>query len=621
MLEFLFLVGVAFACIHFGAQKMRDASEKESRKVQAVAAETERQKEMEKYDHQVPKLERIGVAFFIDAIEATPLPADLRSVLISKFRSHHEWDVIKRLNRTAPEHVQSQLKNEADRKVRRLMNQVRDYLPPIPMISVGGTKTWNSYSTDFWRAFEEPKYFSDEHFSWDGWYNKKYDVGGKFTQSLQNIPITIKLPSRSRVGGQMIMAPPDHGKTTCMESMIMDDVRSGAAVVVIDSQQGMIERLLRALPEDRLIYLYAGVLEYPLALSAFNLGRIDRINDEVKVIRALDMFENMFSSMEFSFTTNQSTLFRELCMFLVAIPNATLSTAIDILRNGYLPYSQYLHSVPNETSSFVTTHLGPMTKRDKQGDYGPTRREVERRILALGRIPAINRMFNAPTRKVDFADALRKQKLILINTAQGKISPSGAKFFGKYCLMQLALEILARPETNDPMQRVHFYIDEAQEYFSGADLLSLLLEQGRKRGLCLVMAFHHLGQLNKAAVGLSDTIRALTAIKFVKASNGSDARAIAGDIQADPNELMNVRKHHFFVDVRDVGNAVFAVPNSKEKLTPRRTKNELEALKKRMLRRYSYDPSETKNAARNSEPEQRSSPETSIDPDAPQNLD
>ena len=591
MLELVLLIGIAGVVFYFREHFPSIAEEPTPEPVPDPALE--REQEIKRESEKV-LLEKYAVQCFIDEIKTTTLPDDLRSIIISKFRSHHEWDATRSIDTSNLEGARSRLRVEAETKVRRLLKQVRDYLPPVPMIAVGGRKTWSSYSNDFWYAFEEPKHFNNEFFSWGNWHRANYDVGTKFNNSLHDIPITVKLPDRSRIGGQMIMAPPDHGKTTYMEGMIMDDVRSGAAVIVMDSQQGMLERLLPALPEDRLVYLDAGELTHPLALSAFNLGRTDRIEDEVKISRALDMFENLFSSMEFSFTANQSTLFRELCRFLVAIPNVSLSTAVDILRNGYHPYAQFLHLVPEDTVSFVTTHLGPTTKRDKQGDYGPTRREVERRLISLGRIPAITRMFNAPTRKVDFADALNKQKLILINTAHDRISPSGASFFGRYCLMQIALEVLARPETHDPMRRVHFYIDEAQEYFSSADLLSLLMEQGRKRGLCLVMAFHHFGQLNKAAAGLSDTVRALTAIKCIKASNGADARAIAGDIQADPSKLLNIRKHHFYTHVRDIGSAVLWVPNSKEKLKPRRTPSEVKALKRRMLNRYSYDPSNPK---------------------------
>ena len=603
MLELLLLAGFAIGAIYFWGQLALSAPAGEEELNEEHQKLVEREEERI-FKRRVEELTATGIQLFIKGINQENIPHSLRSIIISKFRSHNEWNTILHLTNIPTEEVQSRLEREATDKVRGIVNQIRDYLPPVSMIAVGGSKTWGSYKNDFWRTSETI-------------WGARYAVGDKFAQSIEDIPIAVDLPSRSRIGGHMIMAPPDHGKTTCMEGMIMDDVQSGAAVVVMDSQQGMIERLLRTLPEDRLIYLDAGALRHPLALSAFNLGRTDRIDDEVKITRALDMFENMFSAMDFAFTANQSILFRELCRFLTAIPQSTLQTASDILVNGYLPYAQYLGLVSENTSSFVVNHLGPTVKRNQQGDYGPTRREVERRIRALSGIPAISRMFNAPTRKVDFSEALRKQKVILINTAQSEISPSGATFFGRYCIMQLALEILARTETNDPIKRVHFYIDEAQEYFSSSDILSLLLEQGRKRGLCLVMAFHHLGQLNKAAAGLSDTIRALTSIKYIKASNGADARAIAGDIQADPTELMNVRKHHFFVHVRDAGNAIFAIPNSADKIKPRRSKEEVQALKKRMHKRFSYDPHETSPMELN--PKRSSRP--TIDPDAPQNLD
>lgn len=503
--------------------------------------------------------------------------------------------------------------------IRNLSRNCSAVLPPFEMITKGSGRTFGAYWDDWWRTFDVPdRVINEEFVSWDSWFTMRFGMGEEFTRALNDVEIGLQIPDQLRTQAHMIMAPPDHGKTTYMENLIMDDVATGATTIVMDSQDGMIKRLLRALPEDRVVYLDGSALERPLSLSAFNLGRTDRLSDEIKVARSLDMFENMFSSMDFKFTMKQSTLFRELCRFLAAIPKSGFDTAIDILQNGYQKHFQYLYQLPDSTRDFIATHLGPPQKgRGQQSDYAMTRREVEARFRSLGTSPALLRMLNAPSRKVNIAKEINSHKIILINTAQGTLSPSGASLLGRYFLMQIALEVLARPESNDPIKRVCFYIDEAQEYFSNSNLLSLLMEQGRKRGLCLTMAFHHLGQLQRAGEGLTDVVRALTAIKSIKAANASDARAMGGDMQVEPTELQNVKKRHFMVHCRDIGSTVFKIKNSKDRLKPRRDVREMHKMIERMNNRYGYDPRAVPKPTM-SKPSLNSG---TIDPDAPQNFD
>lgn len=545
--------------------------------------------ETEPVDHSSQQSKALSL--FAHNVNQLAIDAELKKTVIQLHDRFHEWDG-------------TDFEEQARKVFSRFASYLNNYLPPKQMLKLGGKKKISQYESESIEAEPWEKWM--ENMSGNDWAIRdkaRYGSGTKFTNAFRELPVTLRIPDAIRTQGHMIIAPPGHGKTTCMEQMILDDAASGSSVIVLDSQEGMIDRLLHFLPEERVVYLDGSALEYPLALSAFNIGRTDRVADEIKVSRALDLFENMFSSMDFAFTTKQSTLFRELCRFLTSIPDSGVSTAIDILRNGYVPYEHYLSNVSDSTEVFVRSNLGP-PKRG-QSEYGQTRGEVANRFDAVSSVPAILRMFSAPTRKINIAAELDSKKVILINTAQSTLSPTGASLLGRYFLMQIALEVLARPETND--NRIYFYIDEAQEYFSTSGLLSLLMEQGRKRGLCLVMAFHHLGQLKSE--GLADAVRSLTAIKSIKASSAKDANALAGDTQIDPKELLNVQKYHFAVHCRGIGHGVFNIPDTSHK-KPVRTASDVLEIKRAMHERYSYVPTAPKTSQADT-----------IDPDAPQSLD
>ncbi|MEL6753847.1 MAG: hypothetical protein AAFO57_07460 [Pseudomonadota bacterium] len=297
--------------------------------------------------------------------------------------------------------------------------------------------------------------------------------------------------------------------------------------------------------------------------------------------------------------------------------------------------------------SFIRGNLdNPKTKGASQG-YRQTRQEVAQRLYTLLESATIRRMFNAPKNKANIPQAIRDDQIILINTAQQTLGLEGATLFGRYCIAQIAMEVLARPETT---KRVYFYIDEAQEYLSGDPIIQRLFEQGRKRGLCMICAFHRLGQIGD---DLTDMMRSLTSIKFAGGISNSDATKLAKEMRTDADTITGQPQLSFWAWFKGGEAGVYRV-------TPRALEDRIAGepddsatLKEMMVAEYHYEPeadrssgSKTAGASEaeiNGEPEAdefesyyaddwdgpRSNPgeqpsekpDEEIDPDAPQKLD
>ena len=404
-------------------------------------------------------------------------------------------------------------------------------------------------------------------------------------------PPKVTIPDHLRTEHMMILAGSGQGKTQAMQEMLVKDIQSGDTVIVIDSQEGMLERLLHIVPVERLMYLDPTNKDFPLALSAFSVAS----KDEKDVSNSISLYEFMFASLGTGLTAKQSTLYRYLSRMLLLIPNSNFNTALEILRKG-APLA-YMSQLPPTAQQFFTEQFMG------QG-FKSTREEVSQRLYTLLDNPAIGRMFNAPEAKVDIGQAIKDKKVILINTAQGTLGHQGASLFGRYCLAKIAMEVLARPETKE---RVYLYMDEAQEYLSGDDIIKRLFEQGRKRGLCMVCAFHSLTQIeDKSLVAL---IRTNTAIKLAGGVNSSDATALYKDMQMyDAQPLTVKNKLQFWLSAGSEGTQRYDVTPLVLENATQRDKATIKEIKDYNAYRYGYEP-EVK------------APATYNDPDAPQDLD
>ena len=441
---------------------------------------------------------------------------------------------------------------------------------------------------------------------------------------------TVSIPDALRTQHQIIVAGSGHGKTQCLQEMILKDFEDDdACVIVMDSQQEMLEKLLHVVSWDRCMYLDGGNLHQPLGLGAFEIGSTLEIEDEPKLRTAVALYEHMFSSRETKLTTKQSTLYRYLSRFLMVIPGANFDTALHILEYGFEGFENSIARLDATSQTFIQSNLdNPKVKGASQA-YKQTRQEVAQRIYTLLESRAISQMFNAPVSKVDIGRAIRDNRIILINTAQSVLGDEGASLFGRYCLAQIAMEVLGRSPTK---KRVYFYIDEAQEYLSGDPVIHRLFEQGRKRGLCMICAFHRLGQVPE----LEDMLKTLTSIKFAGGVSASDASKLSKELDTNAETIRAQPELSFWAWFRGHGNGVYRVtPGALEDIIAREP-DDPETLKGMMIDEYHYtpdqpvgdDPDEPNepDGSPNDDPSPEPEPDyegqwADIDPDAPQNLD
>lgn len=441
---------------------------------------------------------------------------------------------------------------------------------------------------------------------------------------------TVSIPDDLRTTHQIIVAGSGHGKTQCLQEMILKDLEDDdACVIVMDSQEEMLKKLLHVVSWDRCMYLDGGNLHQPLGLGAFEIGSTLQIEDEPKLRTAVALYEHMFSSRETKLTTKQSTLYRYLSRFLMVIPGANFDTALHLLEHGYEGYETHIDRLDTTSQTFIQSNLDNPKAKGASQAYKQTRQEVAQRIYTLLESRAISQMFNAPVSKVDIGQAIKDDKIILINTAQSVLGDEGASLFGRYCLAQIAMEVLGRSPTK---KRVYFYIDEAQEYLSGDPVIHRLFEQGRKRGLCMVCALHRLGQVPE----LEDMLKTLTSIKLAGGVSASDAAKLSKELDTDAETIRAQPELSFWAWFRGRGNGVYRVmPGLLEEII-KTEPEDTETLKQMMIDEYHYAPGQPEDDDPDdpidpeTSPEDDPSPETEpnfdghwadIDPDAPQNLD
>jgi hypothetical protein len=356
-------------------------------------------------------------------------------------------------------------------------------------------------------------------------------------------PPAIVIPRTLRNQHMMVCAASGHGKTVLFEDMIYADAESGAAVIVIDSQTDLINRLAVRIDPDRLVLIDPETC--PPALNVFARPP----ESEADIGTTIELLEYAFSALDASLTSKQSVLYRFICRLMFMIPGATIHTMRELLEpDGTAPYQQYIDQMGQTARAFFAEY-----QRPRNNQYAETRQEVLRRLLTVLETKVFEDMLGASDMRLNIAEHIREGKVILISTAKRQLRQTGASLFGRLFIAQVMQAVMGRTERNP----TYLYLDEfGTDYASDSPVVTTLFEQARKYNLGLVVAFQQLAQL---PLKLASTIATNTAIKLAGGVSADDARALARQFRCEPEFIDATRRGTFAAWFRDMGIGYYTV--------------------------------------------------------------
>ena len=369
-------------------------------------------------------------------------------------------------------------------------------------------------------------------------------LAGMPFQALLAVTIPLPVPQRIRFETAHIQARIGFGKTQLGQNQFLADVDDPArpAAVWLDSQTDAIatlSHLARFDPahDDRLIILDPTDAEYPLRLNVFDVDRdrIDRlpIGEREEVLAGIiEVYEFIFSALLSSELTGKQTLVTNmLAQLMVEIPNATIHSLVQLLQDP-TPFLPYVARLPATARTFITDDLFA----DRQ--YGETRKQIKRRLYQILSVPVFDRMFSHPRNGIDMKAALDSGKIILINTAKGRLK-SWSPIFGRLMIALIRQATLMRAADPEHLRRPAFvYIDECHEYLD--ENVDGLILQARKYKVGLTLINQTVQQLQDA--GLKSTVVGMPALRFTGELSAADAAVFAPEMKTSVDFLMSVRK-------------------------------------------------------------------------------
>lgn len=300
-------------------------------------------------------------------------------------------------------------------------------------------------------------------------------------------PIGLTVAERERhifiVGGT------GNGKTTLLEYGLVQDIRNGKGIAVVDPHGDMAFKLLKYIPEKRIndvVYFNPDDLSYPIGLNMLELPP-DLTGDDL--LRAKDLVtESVISVFRKIFSEDDSGghrieyVLRNAIHTALTVEDSTLFTIYDLLNDP-----DYRKRV---VSKLKDKNLVNFWKHEMGKAGGMQQVKMMAGITSkIGRFlfsASAKRVLEQPKSTINF-DEILNGKILICNFSKGLIGDDTSELFGIAILAKLQLAALRRARIPQSERKpFYLYVDEFQNF--ATDSFVQMLSEARKYKLFLAMA-------------------------------------------------------------------------------------------------------------------------------------
>lgn len=284
------------------------------------------------------------------------------------------------------------------------------------------------------------------------------------------------------------------GKTTIMENMCVQDIRSGEGVCVIDPHGEFAEHMLANVPRERaddVIYFDPSDIERPIGLNML----------EADTPEAQDFATQEMIGIFYKLVSDPSMIGP---MFEHYMRNAMLTMMSDPKEPGTLVEIPRILTDPTFQKLKLKTVTDPIIRafweKELPQTSGQTKGEMLPYLVSkIGRFIENTMMRNIIGQQhsgFDFREVMDKKKILLCNLSKGKVGEMNANLLGLILITKLQIAALARADVPEDQRPDFFcYMDEFQNFVT--DSIATILSEARKYRLNLIMAHQYVAQLVK----------------------------------------------------------------------------------------------------------------------------
>jgi hypothetical protein len=406
------------------------------------------------------------------------------------------------------------------------------------------------------------------------------------TNKHRNAVTDIHMAPEDRLRHFYVIGQTGTGKTTILKNMIVQDIKNGDGVCMIDPHGSDIVEILAQIPKERyedIIYFDPSHVERPMAM---NMLEYDVRYPEQKtfvVNEMLAIFNKLFD-MKTAGGPAFEQYFRNSALLVMDHPESG-NTLLDISRvlSDKNFRDMKLSHCKNPLIKQFWDNAAKTTGEQGLSNYVPY---ITNKFDVFLSNDIMRPVVAQEKSSFNFRDIMDNKKILLVNLAKGKLGDINSSLIGLIIVGKILMAALSRVDIPESERSpFYLYIDEFQNVTT--DSISTILSEARKYKLSLNVAHQFISQLEE---DIRDSVFGNVGSMSVFRVGAEDAEFL--EKQFSPvftaKDIMNLDNHNAYVKMLSHGKLIKPF-NMDNILNPRPSLEKVENLKELSYLKYGED--------------------------------
>jgi len=280
------------------------------------------------------------------------------------------------------------------------------------------------------------------------------------------------------------------GKSTLIKNMVIQDMRAGEGVAVLDPHGQLIDELLEFVPQNRLddvVIFNPADADYPVALNMLEM--VDPKQRTLMADSLVDVFKKYFAE---SWGPRLEYILKNCILTLLEVPNTSLLSVTRLLTDkDYRKYIVGLISDP-QMKAFWNNEFARMEGNERL--ITEAIRPIQNKVGQFLNSELIRNIVGQPKSTIKVDEIINGGKIFFVNLATGRIGSNNTSLLGAMIVSQLEFAAMRRVDIPEEQRRDFFlYADEFQNF--ATDSFAVVLSEARKYRLDLTITHQYIEQM------------------------------------------------------------------------------------------------------------------------------
>jgi CxxC-x17-CxxC domain-containing protein len=278
------------------------------------------------------------------------------------------------------------------------------------------------------------------------------------------------------------------GKTNLLENMAIQDIRSGKGICFIDPHGEAAEKMLKAVPKNRIndvIYFNPADSDFPIAFNILEAVSEDKKN--LVTSGMMGVFKKIWPDV---WSARMEYILNNTILALLDYPGSTMLGVNRMMSDKEFRNRIYPKIKDSVVKSFWINEFDKWEDKFRKEAVAAIQNKVGQFLSSA----VIRHIVGQPKSTIDPKSIMDNQKILIVNLSKGRIGEDAMRLLGGMLVTKIQLAAMERVDMPEAERKdFYLYVDEFQNF--ATESFANILSEARKYRLNLILANQYINQL------------------------------------------------------------------------------------------------------------------------------